>query len=413
MNSKKVAYLVNHYPKVSHTFIRREILALESLGFQISRLSVRGWDNELVDPVDAAERKKTRYLLEDGVIGLLKSAWSVFLQRPTVFLKAFRTAIKMGLHADRAWPYHLVYLLEACKALQWLEEENTPHVHAHFGKNSAEVAMLIHLLGGPTYSFTVHGSEEFDKPEYIKFDKKVEHCAFVVAVTSYCRSQIFRWISHADWNKVKLVRCGIESSFYENLPDTFPTQPRLVCVGRFCEQKAQLLLLAAAAKLKEKGIDFQLVLAGDGEMRAEVEREIDKLGLRDKVRITGWISSDQVREEILQSRALVVSSFAEGLPVVIMEAMALKRPIISTHITGIPELVEHGHNGYLCPAGDVDALALQMENCLRADEATLRRLGDNAQIAVLAKHHISTEAAKLADLFANLNGQNKSDQKPC
>lgn len=401
MNSMKVAYLVNHYPKVSHTFIRREIIALESMGLQISRLSVRGWDNELVDPVDVAERQKTRYLLEQGVFGLLKAACSVFLKRPNVFLSAVRTAIKMGLHADRAWPYHLVYLLEACKALQLLEEENIHHVHAHFGKNSAEVAMLIHLLGGPTYSFTVHGSEEFDKPEYIKFDKKVEHCAFVVAVTSYCRSQIYRWISHAHWNKVKLVRCGIESSFYENLPDTFPVEPRLVCVGRLCEQKAQLLLLAAAAKLKEKAIDFQLVLAGDGEMRAEVEREIDKLGLSENVCITGWISSDQVREEILRSRALVVSSFAEGLPVVIMEAMALKRPIISTHITGIPELVTCGSNGFLCPAGDVDALAAHMETCLLADENTLRRLGNNAQAAVLAQHHITNEASKLVDLFTN------------
>ncbi|MCR2745923.1 glycosyltransferase family 4 protein [Limnobacter parvus] len=416
MNTNRVAYLVNQYPKVSHTFIRREIIALESLGLHVSRLSVRGWDNEVADLVDEAERQKTSYLLQRGVLGLLKSGFSVFLQRPTLFLKTLRIALGMGLRADRAWPFHLVYLLEACKALQWLEQEKIEHVHAHFGANSAEVAMLIHLLGGPTYSFTVHGPEEFDKPEFIRLGLKVKNCAFVVAITSYCRSQIYRWIQHADWQKVKVVRCGIEADFHDNLPDTFPIEPRLVCVGRLCEQKGQLILLAAAAKLKAKSIDFQLVLAGDGEMRPEIERQIASLGLTGNVHITGWISSSQVREEILKSRAMVLPSFAEGLPVVIMEAMALKRPVISTYIAGIPELVECGSNGFLCPAGDVEALAVHMETCLRADEYTLRRLGENAQKAVLAQHHITTEASKLADLFANVKGEPNtawSDNNPC
>lgn len=410
MNSNKVAYLVNQYPKVSHTFIRREILALESLGLKVMRLSVRGWDNEVADPVDETERQKTRYLLQDGVFSLLKSGLSVLLKRPALFLKTLRTALGMGLRADRAWPFHLIYLLEACKALQWLEEENIEHVHAHFGANSAEVAMLIHLLGGPSYSFTVHGPEEFDKPEFIRLGQKVEHCAFVVAITSYCRSQIYRWISHADWHKVKVVRCGIDPGFHDKLPTAFPVEPRLVCVGRLCEQKGQLILLAAAARLKGKAIDFQLVLAGDGEMRPEIERQIDQLGLRNQVHITGWISSPQVREEILKSRVMVLPSFAEGLPVVLMEAMALKRPVISTYIAGIPELVECGHNGYLCPAGDVDALALHMETCLLADEKSLKRLGENAQASVLAQHHITTEASKLAALFADVKN---SECKSC
>jgi colanic acid/amylovoran biosynthesis glycosyltransferase len=410
MNSNKVAYLVNQYPKVSHTFIRREILALESLGLKVMRLSVRGWDNEVADPVDETERQKTRYLLQDGIFSLLKSGVSVLLKKPALFLKTLRTALGMGLRADRAWPFHMIYLLEACKALQWLEDENIEHVHAHFGANSAEVAMLIHLLGGPSYSFTVHGPEEFDKPEFIRLGQKVEHCAFVVAITSYCRSQIYRWISHADWHKVKVVRCGIEPGFHDKLPTAYPAEPRLVCVGRLCEQKGQLTLLAAAARLKEKAIDFKLVLAGDGEMRPEIERQIDQLGLRNQVHITGWISSLQVREEILKSRVMVLPSFAEGLPVVLMEAMALKRPVISTYIAGIPELVKSGHNGYLCPAGDVEALAQHMETCLRADETSLKRLGENAQAAVLAQHHITTEASKLAALFADVKN---SERKSC
>lgn len=398
---KKIAYLVNQYPKASHTFIRREILALEAMGLEVMRLSVRGWENEVPDATDRKEGERTRYLLKEGLTGLLPSAFSVFVQNPTVFLKTLCTAIGMGFRADRSWPYHFVYLLEACKALKWLKAENVEHVHAHFGGNSTEVAMLIRLLGGPSYSFTVHGPEEFDKPEFIRLGLKVQHSAFVVAITSYCRSQIFRWIPYSNWNKVKVVRCGIESGFHDNLPDTFPSEPRLVCVGRLCEQKGQLILLEAATKLKEKGIVFQLVLAGDGEMRPEIEREIKRRGLQDNVQITGWIDSAQVRDELLKSRALVLPSFGEGLPVVIMEAMALKRPVISTYIAGIPELVLPGKNGFLCKAGDVESLAIHMETCLLADQETLKKLGNEAQIAVLAQHDATNEAAKLAKLFEN------------
>lgn len=403
MNTLRLAYLVNQYPKLSHTFIRREILALEEMGFQVNRLSVRGWNNELPDPVDEQERIKTRYILKEGMASLLRAGLKVLVQRPGLFLKALATALRMGMRADRAWPYHLVYLLEACQALQWLEQDKVDHVHAHFGGNSAEVAMLVHLLGGPNYSMTVHGSEEFDKPEFIHLGLKIQHASFVVAISSFCRSQLFRATPYSDWNKIKLVRCGIEPRFHHIELNTLPSAPRLVCVGRLCEQKGQLILLEAANQLKLKGIDFQLVLAGDGEMREEIERQIDVKNLRQQVRITGWISSDQVRDEILNARALVLPSFAEGLPVVIMEAMALKRPVISTYIGGIPELVKPGLNGYLCPAGDVDALAENMEACLTASDETLNQLGAHAQKAALEQHDMAAEAKKLAALFVGAN----------
>ena len=402
MSKLKIAYLVNQYPKVSHTFIRREILALEAMGIEVSRLSVRGWNNELPDPVDERERQKTLYLLKGGLIGLLSAGTCVFVQRPALFLKALWTVLRMSLRADRPWPFHLVYLLEACKALTWLQRDNVHHVHAHFGGNSTAVAMLIRMLGGPTYSFTVHGPEEFDKPEFIHLGLKVQHASFVVAISSYCRSQIFRWIPHSHWNKVTLVRCGIDEGFYSHAPDVKATEPRLVCVGRLCEQKGQLILLDAAQRLQQKGIPFRLILAGDGEMRPEVELQIDQRGLRQQVHVTGWISSAQVREELLNARALVLPSFGEGLPVVIMEAMALRRPVISTYIAGIPELVQHGINGYLCPAGDVEKLTELMENCLSAKPDLLEGMGKNAQLAVLAQHDMVTEANKLAVLFTRL-----------
>ncbi len=397
--SMRIAYFINQYPKVSHSFIRREILALERQGVEVQRIALRGWDAELQDGDDASERAKTRYVLQRGIKGLLAPAWQVLRAQPRRFFQALQLAMRVGLRADRAWPYHLVYLAEACQVLQWLQAGEARHVHAHFGTNSTEVVMLANVLGGPAYSFTVHGPEEFDKPQFLHMGEKVRRAAFVAAVSSYGRSQLFRWVAHDHWAKVKVVHCGLERSFHEVAPVGVPTAPRLVCVGRLCEQKGQLLLLEAARVLAARSIAFELVLAGDGEMRGQVEALIARYGLQQQARITGWISSAQVREEILAARALVLPSFAEGLPVVIMEAMALRRPVLTTYVAGIPELVRPGENGWLFPAGAVDELAAAMADCLAQPVEVLQRMGEAARQRVLQRHDIDTEAARLASYF--------------
>ncbi|MBA1320941.1 glycosyltransferase family 4 protein [Pseudomonas plecoglossicida] len=395
----RIAYFINQYPKVSHSFIRREILALERQGIEVQRIALRGWDGELQDNDDIAERSKTRYVLEDGVKGLLKPLLEVLHAQPRRFFSALWLALRMGRRADRSWPYHLIYLAEACRVVQWLQAFGAEHVHAHFGTNSTEVVMLANALGGPHYSFTVHGPEEFDKPQFLHIGEKVRRAAFVAAVSSYGRSQLYRWVAHAHWDKVKVVHCGLEAAFHAGPPVPVPAVPRLVCVGRLCEQKGQLLLLEAAQKLAAQGTTFELVLAGDGEMRAELETLIARHGLQGQVRITGWISSGQVREELLAARALVLPSFAEGLPVVIMEAMALRRPVLTTYVAGIPELVRPGENGWLFPAGAVQELAAAMADCLGQPDEVLQRMGDAAHQRVLERHDIDTEAAKLASYF--------------
>ncbi|TWC56639.1 glycosyltransferase involved in cell wall biosynthesis [Pseudomonas sp. SJZ080] len=395
----RIAYFINQYPKVSHSFIRREILAVERQGFEVQRIALRGWDAELVDAEDVSERDKTRFVLQDGIKGLLGPALQVLRAQPRRFFSTLWLALRMGLRADRAWPYHVVYLLEACRLLTWLQAFGARHVHAHFGTNSTEVVMLANALGGPAYSFTVHGPEEFDKPQFIHLGEKVRRAAFVVAISSYGRSQLFRWVDHSHWAKVNVVHCGLERSFHDVTPVAVPSVPRLVCVGRLCEQKGQLLLLEAARILAAQDVEFEIVLAGDGEMREQIEALTTQYGLQSKVRITGWISSDQVRTEILAARALVLPSFAEGLPVVIMEAMALRRPVLTTYVAGIPELVRQGENGWLFPTGEVEELAAAMADCLAQPVEVLQRMGEAARQRVVERHDIDTEAARLADLF--------------
>ncbi|UCP11864.1 glycosyltransferase family 4 protein [Pseudomonas sp. MM213] len=395
----RIAYFINQYPKVSHSFIRREILALERQGFEVQRIALRGWDAQLVDAEDVSEQAQTHYVLQGGVKALAGPVLQVLRAQPRRFFSTLWLALRMGLRADRPWPYHVIYLFEACRLLSWLQAFGARHVHAHFGTNSTEVVMLARALGGPAYSFTVHGPEEFDKPQFIHLGEKVRRAAFVAAISSYGRSQLFRWVEHAHWEKVKVVHCGLERAFHEVPAVAVPPVPRLVCVGRLCEQKGQLLLLEAARKLAAQGVVFEIVLAGDGEMRAEIETLIARHGLQAQVRITGWISSDQVRAQILAARALVLPSFGEGLPVVIMEAMALRRPVLTTYVAGIPELVRQGENGWLFPAGAVDELAVALADCLAQPVEVLQRMGDAAYQRVLERHDIDTEAAKLAELF--------------
>lgn len=396
-----IAYLTNQYPKVSHSFIRREIFGIEACGLQIRRFSIRSCADELVDQVDISEAEKTRVVLEHGLLGLLPGLFRTIAQRPFAFLNAFRLVWRLGKNSEKGVFYHLVYLAEACVLLGWFNESGVEHVHVHFGTNSTTVAMLCKALGGPPYSFTVHGPEEFDKVHAIALPEKIRHAKFVVAISSFGKSQLYRWTSFEDWPKIHVVRCGVDRSFFNEMLPPILDEPRLVCIGRLTEQKGHLLLLQAAHQLlEEKGEKaFRLIFVGDGELRAQIEHLIELFGLQKHVEITGWTSGAEVRSHLIHSRALVLPSFAEGLPVVIMEALALGRPVISTYVAGIPELVESGINGWLVPPGSVDALADAMHLALNSSTQELAKMGKAGIEKVKKFHNSDTEACILASLI--------------
>jgi len=400
----RIAYLINTYPKISHVFIRREILAIEQRGIEVVRIAIRGWDGELVDDVDRLERDRTRYVLRDGGVKLLVAVTRLLVTRPRHLIRALVMTWHMSRQSARPLPVHLAYLAEACWIALLIRAMHVSHVHAHFGTNSASVAMLVHELGGPSWSFTVHGPEEFDLAPIIGLKEKINRCAFVVAISSYGRSQLYRFLEYHHWGKVHVIACGLDSSFFEVPIPPAPARRRLVCVGRLCEQKGQFLLIDAARQLASEGLDFELVLVGDGEMRDHLETLIKRHNLREQVMICGWMTNDQVRDEILAARALVLPSFAEGLPIVLMEAMALKRPIISTYVGGIPELVRSGEHGWLVPAGDLASLVAAMRACVEAPPELLAHMGELAQKRVMARHSVAVQADRLISLFRHTVG---------
>lgn len=395
--------LVNIYPVGSHTFIRRELAALEAAGLTVWRYAARSWDLPLLDPEDQAEEARTRRLLDRGVLPALAATALTAVTRPRRFARAVATAWRLGRSGapDRGRVRHLIYLAEACLLRRWLERDGVTHLHAHFAHQPAATALFCRLLGGPPYSFTLHGFEEFERVVGATLAEKVGHAAFVVAVSSYARGQIWRWSRVDDWGKVHVVHCGLDRSSFPAVLTPPPDAPRVVCVGRFSEEKGHLVLVEAAAWLRAREPEraFEIVLVGDGPLRGVLEERVGRLGLAGHVRFAGWLSNDRVRAELAAARGLVLTSFAEGLPVVIMEALAMGRPVIAPQITGIPELVRPGENGWLVPSGDVEALASAIGALLDAPTDQLARMGQAGAERVGRDHDVRTEAGKLLDLI--------------
>ena len=401
-----VLYLVNQYPAISHTFIKREVLALERAGVRIIRVAARAAGG-LVDPGDVEEEQRTTYLLQRP-LDLLQAAVRLLFTQPRRFANALAMTFRMMRRSDRGVFLHIFYLIEACGVASLVRTSGATHIHAHFGTNPAEVAMLASQLSGATYSFTVHGCDEFDRPEFLGLRAKIRNAAFVAAVSYFGRAQLYRWCDRVDRDKIKLIRCGLEQEFH-NTEDNAPCETaRFLSVGRLCCLKGQDILIKAAAMMAAAGHQFELVIVGDGEERAELEAIIAAHRLSGIVQLRGWLSSAEVRQEMIHARALVVSSLIENLPVVIMEAMALQRVVVATHVAGIPELVIPRETGWLAPAGSIEALAAAMTQCLLTPREELQAMGRRGRELVLAQHDVDREAAALANLYARGASDRKS-----
>jgi glycosyltransferase involved in cell wall biosynthesis len=394
-----IAYLINQYPGISHTFIRREIEALERRGARVARFAIRSSAHGLISAEDAREAGKTRRVVGAPPAALAGAILESMLGRPASSLGALGAAIQTGIGSDAGLVRHLLYFGEALALASWLRKSGIDHVHAHFGTNSATVAMLAARINGGTFSMTVHGPEEFDRAPRIALADKIRRASFVAAVSAYGRSQLRRLVEPSHWDKIVIVPCGVDRAFYDGEPKAVSHANRFVTVARLSEQKGVPTLIEAAAKLKDAGRAFHVTLIGDGDLRGAIEAEIARRDLSPEITLAGWKTPGEVRAAIEDAGVFVLPSYAEGLPVSIMEAMSLARPVISTYVAGIPELVIPGETGWLTPASDADALASAMTEAMTSAPAELEAMGRRSRARVLARHDSDAAAATLAAAF--------------
>ena len=389
-----LAYLMNTYPLTSTTFIRREIEAIERRGHNVRRYAIRQWEGTLVDPLDVAEIERTKYLLSGAGAQLFVRFLRELVSNPIGLLRAIGPWCSLIKSARGGVIRHFAYLLEAVSLKQQAKSDNIDHIHVHFLTNSTAVAMLSKIMGGPSYSATVHGPDELTDAPLLAFPEKIAGAKFISAITNYCKSQIIRFSSFEHAEKIHVVHCALNLDDFQMADPITPENQTFVCVGRLCPQKGQAQFPAVAATLRNDFPNLKIILVGDGESREDVVAEINNHGVGDVVEILGWMENKKVREYLASSRALLLPSFAEGLPVVIMEALALGKPAISTYIAGIPELVDEGC-GWIIPAGSHNALVDAMREALAASPEALMAKGAEGRRRIEAGHDIDKEAAKL------------------
>ena len=313
-------------------------------------------------------------------------------------MRAFGLWFKVCRNSGSLSVRHFAYLLQATYFYKLCKQDQLQHVHVHFSTNATTVAMLAKQMGGANYSFTAHGPDEFVNPNTISMHLKVANAAFVVAISNYCRVQLVRFSSYKFWDKIVIVHCGIHIKDFTPNFEFDNNNQNLVCVGRICPQKAQLLFPPALAQLKNEFPDIKVHLIGDGESRAQLELEIKKHDVSDMFVLHGWKANTEVKEILVKSRALLLPSFAEGLPVVIMESLALGRPVISTYIAGIPELVDD-RCGWMIPAGSIDAIVSAIRDVMNTPSQKLTEMGKEGRSRVEAGHNLESIAPILFNQF--------------
>jgi glycosyltransferase involved in cell wall biosynthesis len=295
----------------------------------------------------------------------------------------------------------LAYAVEAAMVARWMHGQSLAHLHVHFGNAGASVGVLVKQLTGCHLSYTIHGPDEFDDVPGQQLAFKMQAADVIVCISQFARSQLMRISSPDDWRKFRVCRLGVDASVFQATPRSGPPSqvPQLVSIGRLTPAKGQVLLIQACAQLRDKGVPFHLTMVGDGPDRPRVEAEISHLNLQQQVTLTGSLTQAEVRAELARSDVFVLPSLAEGIPVVLMEAMASYVPCISTPVNGIPELIEHGRTGLLATPGDVDSLVTQLTHlCTRADVRQSMSLAAYAKVT--SQFDLFTNVRALGGVFA-------------
>lgn len=397
----RTAYLVSRYPAISHTFILREVQELRRLGFEIETASINPPDRppEQMTEAERAEAARTLYIKSFRPGQVAAAHARSFFNSPAHYFRGLAFALKLGGTDARSILYHLFYFIEAIILGDWMRRQQLKHVHVHFATPAATVAMIATRSFDIEFSMTVHGPDEFYEVGHYRLAEKIERARFICAIGQYCRSQLMKLSPSEHWHKFEVSPLGVDPALFRPT-NRMPSGAgyRLICVGRLVPAKGQAVLLQALAKLHQQGRRISLTLVGDGPDRPALERLASQEGLEEAVTFTGAVNQDRIRDLYSEADAFVLPSFAEGIPVVLMEAMAMGLPCISTTITGIPELISSGRDGILVPPSDADKLAEAIALLQDAPQMAVR-VAQRGREKVCQAYDLETNVQRLAEIL--------------
>ena len=409
----RMAYLVSEYPAVSHTFILREVQRLRRANFEIHTASINLTDHPLsgMTAEEQAEAAGTFYVKREGIHGAIKAHTKVLLSTPASYLMGFCFALSLGGSDLRRLALAVCYFVEAVILGRWMESRGLRHLHVHFANAASTVGLIASRTFPIEFSLTVHGPDEFYDAPGLRLAEKMAGASFACCIGQFARSQLMKVSPAVEWSKFEVGPLGVDPRLF--MPRPFRCRPdtiEILCVGRLVPGKGQYILLSAIERLVKSYANVRLRLVGDGPDREGLERAIASKGLGRYVTLEGSVNQDRIRDYYRQADIFVLPSFAEGIPVVLMEAMAMEVPCISTFVAGIPELVRNEIDGILIPPSDEQELALSIGRLI--DDPNLRRrLGAAGRQRVIEKYDLDQNVARLAEIFADrIGGHRRSDR---
>jgi colanic acid/amylovoran biosynthesis glycosyltransferase len=406
---RPIGYVVSHYPARSHTFILREVRQLRKLGAAIETFSIHTTpEDHLLSPQDREEAATTTNLRPVSLTKFLAAHLALALRHPRAYSGVGRLAVTQAPPGLRERLWQVFYFAEAVLLHRAAVGKGVRHLHAHLANAGADVAWLAAELGrradpagGWRWSFTMHGPTEFFAVERFNLARKVAAASLVVCISDYCRSQLMLVVDPEHWANLQVVHCGVDTLEFavkDTTADTSSGRIRILCVGRLTPEKGQSLLVDATARLVAEGSPVELVFVGWGPSLPELQADVRRRRLDDRVAFTGALGQDQLAAAFAAADIFCLPSFAEGVPVVLMEAMATGLPVVSTVIAGVPELVRHNESGILVPPGRPDLLAAALQR-LVDDPSERVRLGSNGRITVEKEFDLTDNCRRLIEVL--------------
>jgi glycosyltransferase involved in cell wall biosynthesis len=399
---RSIAYLVSRYPILSMIFVLREVMALRALGFRIETASINPPDRspEELTPLEREEAARTYCVKCHGIVGAISAHFKTFLLNFPGYWRGVTLVLQLaGLDLQRLF-LNLAYFTEGLMVGQWMKGNGQTHLHVHLASQAASVGLFTQRVFAVGYSLTVHGPDEFYDAGGQCLTQKIAAADFVVCISSYTRSQLMKLSPYAHWTKFVVVRLGVDPTLFSPLPHRAPQDVfEILCVGRLTPAKGQHLLIDAVDRLSRQGRRVRLRLVGDGPDYASLRACADRLAATESVVFEGAVNQDRIRSVYATADLFCLPSFAEGLPVVLMEAISMQIPCISTTIAGIPELIRDGVDGLLVPASDAEALVEAIARLM--DDGDLRnRLALSGRERLLEHYDLGRNVEALARVFA-------------